>query len=123
MPRPTVRLKMTLLYAGVFFVASALLLSVSYVLVRNNLTNPGNISDLPHDNWSYNVAAQHEIATDALRRLRTQYAMALLAMTGLSVLLGWGVAGRVLRVAPALRQLRAGTVRPWQRREQGARRW
>ena len=97
MPRPTVRLKMTLLYAGVFFVASALLLSVSYVLVRNNLTNPGNISDLPHDNWSYNVAAQHEIATDALRRLRTQYAMALLAMTGLSVLLGWGVAGRVLR--------------------------
>ena len=39
MPHPTVRLKMTLLYAGVFFVAGALLLSVSYVLVRNNLTD------------------------------------------------------------------------------------
>jgi signal transduction histidine kinase len=88
---------MTLLYAGVFFVAGALLLSVSYALVRNNLTNPGNLRNLPADNWSYNVAAQHEIARDALSHLRTQYAMALVAMTGLSVLLGWGVAGRVLR--------------------------
>src|SRR5215210_7498972 len=95
--RPTVRLKMTLLYAGVFFVAGALLLSVSYALVRNNLTNPANLRNLPADNWSYNVTAQHEIAQDALARLRTQYAIALAAMTGLSVLLGWGVAGRVLR--------------------------
>src|ERR671930_1637360 len=95
--RPTVRLKMTLLYAGVFFVAGALLLSVSYALVRNNLTNPANLRNLPADNWSYNVAAQHEIARDALARLRTQYAIALAAMTGLSVLLGWAVAGRVLR--------------------------
>src|SRR3954447_16989539 len=95
--RPTVRLKMTLLYAGVFFVAGALLLSVSYALVRNNLTDPANLRDLPAGNWSYNVAAQHEIARDALARLRTQYAIALAAMTGLSVVLGWGVAGRVLR--------------------------
>ena len=88
---------MTLLYAGVFFVAGALLLSVSYALVRNNLTNPANLRNLPADNWSYNVAAQHEIARDALARLRTQYAIALGAMTGLSVVLGWAVAGRVLR--------------------------
>src|SRR3954470_16010985 len=96
-PRPTVRLRMTLLYAGVFFMASALLLSVSYALVRNNLTNPGNLRNLPADNWDYNVTAQHEIATDALSHLRTQYAIALAAITGLSVLLGWAVAGRVLR--------------------------
>jgi len=96
-PRPTIRLKMTLLYAGVFFVAGALLLSVSYALVRNNLTNPGNIRNLPASNWDYNVTAQHEIATDALAHLRTQYALALAAMTGLSVLLGWAMAGRVLR--------------------------
>src|SRR3954464_11716674 len=95
--RPTVRLRMTLLYAGVFFVASALLLSVSYALVRNNLTNPGNIRNLPADNWDYNLTAQHEIAADALSHLRTQYAIALAAMTGLSVLLGWAMAGRVLR--------------------------
>ena len=95
--RPTVRLKMTLLYAGVVFVAGALLLSVSYVLVRQNLTNPSNLRNLPATNWDYNVAAQHEIAQDALARLRTQYAIALAAMTGLSVLLGWAMAGRMLR--------------------------
>src|SRR3954466_12063901 len=95
--RPTVRLKMTLLYAGVVFVAGALLLSVSYVLVRQNLTNPSNLRNLPADNWSYNVAAQHEIAQDALARLRTQHVIALAAMTGLSVLLGWVLAGRMLR--------------------------
>jgi signal transduction histidine kinase len=95
--RPTVRLKMTLLYAGVFFVAGALLLSVSYALVRTNLTNPGNLRNLPANDWSYSVAAQREIARDALAHLRTQYAIALAAMTALSVLLGWGVAGRVLR--------------------------
>jgi signal transduction histidine kinase len=95
--RPTVRLKMTLLYAGVVFVAGALLLSVSYVLVRQNLTNPSNLRNLPADNWNYNVAAQHEIAQDALARLRTQYGIALVAMTGLSVLLGWVLAGRMLR--------------------------
>ena len=38
MPRPTVRLRLTLLYAGVFLLAGAALLTVSYVLVRNNLT-------------------------------------------------------------------------------------
>ena len=38
MPRPTVRLRMTLLYAGVFLLAGAALLTVSYILVRNNLT-------------------------------------------------------------------------------------
>src|SRR4051795_5646412 len=95
--RPTVRLKMTLLYAGVVFVAEALLLTVSYVLVRQNLTNPSNLRHLPADNWDYNVAAQHEIARDALARLRNQYAIALVAMTGLSVLLGWAMAGRMLR--------------------------
>jgi signal transduction histidine kinase len=95
--RPTVRLKMTLLYAGVVFVAGALLLSVSYVLVRQNLTSPSNLRNLPADNWTYNVAAQHEIAQDALARLRTQYGIALVAMTGLSVLLGWALAGRMLR--------------------------
>jgi signal transduction histidine kinase len=87
--RPTVRLKMTLLYAGVFFVAGALLLSVSYALVRTNLTNPGNLRNLPANDWSYSVAAQREIARDALAHLRTQYAIALAAMTALSVLLGW----------------------------------
>src|SRR4051794_22148991 len=95
--RPTVRLRMTLLYAGVFFVASALLLSVSYVLVRNNLTDPTAAGTVAPGDWALQRTISHELASDALSHLRTQYAIALAAMTGLSVLLGWAVAGRVLR--------------------------
>jgi signal transduction histidine kinase len=95
MPRPTVRLRLTLLYAGVFFVAGAALLSVSYVLVRNNLT-AGNVGvGGPAD--EVRRAVQREVADDALHHLRVQYAIALAAMTALSVLLGWMMAGRALR--------------------------
>jgi signal transduction histidine kinase len=95
MPRPTIRLRLTLLYAGVFLLAGAALLTVSYVLVRNNLT--------PHDvgiggpGEDVRRAVQQEVAEDALHHLRIQYTLALAAMTALSVLLGWLVAGRALR--------------------------
>ncbi len=96
--RATVRLRLTLLYAGVFFVAGLLLLSVSYVLVRNNLTvDPSQLRTIVPEELELKRAIQREIADDALSSLRTQYAIALVAMTALSVLLGWAVAGRVLR--------------------------
>jgi signal transduction histidine kinase len=98
MPRPTVRLRLTLLYAGVFFLAGALLLSVSYALVRNNLTvDPAQLQTIAPEELELKRAIQRELADDALSKLRTQYAIALAAMTALSVLLGWAVAGRVLR--------------------------
>jgi signal transduction histidine kinase len=98
MPRPTLRLKMTLLYAGVVFVAGALLLSVSYALVRNNLRyEPAYVHDLAPRAYEARHAITQELADDALAKLRTQYVIALIAMTGLSVLLGWALAGRVLR--------------------------
>jgi signal transduction histidine kinase len=95
--RPTIRLRMTLLYAVVFFVAGALLLSVSYALVRTNLTGSAGLRGLSPDDYALHEAIQREVADDALGKLRTQYAVALAALTGLSVLLGWAVAGRVLR--------------------------
>jgi signal transduction histidine kinase len=96
MPRPTVRLRLTLLYAGVFLLAGAALLTVSYVLVRNNVTaDHVSVGDPAAD--ELRRAIQHEVSEDALHKLRVQYAVALAAMTGLSVLLGWLVAGRVLR--------------------------
>ena len=96
MPRPTVRLRLTLLYAGVFLLASAALLTVSYILVRNNVTaDHVSVGSGPAD--ELRRAIQREVADDALQRLRVQYAIALAAMTALSVLLGWLVAGRVLR--------------------------
>src|SRR3954469_16659904 len=95
--RPTVRLKMTALYACVFFVAGLLLLSVSYALVRNNLTGTARLRGLSPRDYALHEAVQREVADDALGNLRTQDAIALAALTGLSVLLGWAVAGRVLR--------------------------
>jgi signal transduction histidine kinase len=95
MPRPTIRLRLTLLYAGVFLLAGAALLTVSYVLVRNNLA-PGDVG-ISGPGEEVRRAVQREIADDALHHLRTQYALALVAMTALSVLLGWLMAGRALR--------------------------
>jgi signal transduction histidine kinase len=96
--RPTVRLRLTLLYAAVLFVTGALLLGVSYLLVRSNLDpGPGQLAPLSPDQQELTRAATRELAHDALRNLRLQYAVALAAMTALSVLLGWVVAGRALR--------------------------
>jgi signal transduction histidine kinase len=94
MLRPTVRLRMTLLYAGVFMLAGAALLTVSYLLVRNNL-----LADRVGDGRTLELrrAIQREVADDALHQLRIQYVIALAAMTAISVLLGWIVAGHVLR--------------------------
>jgi signal transduction histidine kinase len=97
LPRPTVRLRLTLLYAGVFLLAGAALLTVSYMLVRNNLTADHVDIGVSPTSEELRRAIQHEVADDALHRLRVQYAIALAAMTALSVLLGWLVAGRALR--------------------------
>jgi signal transduction histidine kinase len=95
MPRPTVRLRLTLLYAGVFLLAGAALLTVSYILVRNNITTDPVGDGSPAD--ELRRAIQREVADDALDHLRIKYAMALIAMTAFSVLVGWLVAGRALR--------------------------
>jgi signal transduction histidine kinase len=88
---------MTLLYAGVFFVAGLLLLVASYEFVRGTLTDQGSLNNLPGASWDLKVDYQRQLADDALTKLRTLYAIALAAMTGLSVLFGWAIAGRVLR--------------------------
>jgi signal transduction histidine kinase len=79
-PRPTIRLRLTALYALLVFLAGGLLLAVSYALIDGHL---------------------HDTLTDAaadsiLRDLRGQYVLALVAVTVMAVLLGWLVAGRAL---------------------------
>src|SRR6201989_2761797 len=88
---------MTLLCAGVLFVAGLLLLVASYEFVRGTLTDRGTLNNLPGASWDLKVDYQRQLADDALTKLRTLYAIALAAMTGLSVLFGWAIAGRVLR--------------------------
>src|SRR4029079_13594832 len=102
---------MTLLYAGVFFVAGLLLLVASYIFVKQTLTDQHNLRDLPGASWSLRVEYQHEVADDALSNLRRLYAVALGAMTGLSVLLGWAMAGRA---RPPLQRITATAKHVWQ---------
>lgn len=79
-PRPTIRLRLTLLYAVVVFLAGGLLLAVSYALLDGHLHN--TLSDARAD--------------AVLAQLRDQYLLALFAVTALAVLLGWVIAGRAL---------------------------
>ncbi len=79
-PRPTIRLRLTALYAVMVFLAGGVLLAVSYALLDGHLHN--TLSDATAD--------------DLLAQLRGQYLVALFAVTALAVLLGWLIAGRAL---------------------------
>jgi hypothetical protein len=79
-PRPTIRLRLTALYALLVFLAGGLLLAVSYALLDGHL----------HD------TLRDRDADAVLRDLRGQYVLALLAITVMAVLLGWLIAGRAL---------------------------
>ena len=79
-PRPTIRLRLTVLYAVVVFLAGGLLLAVSYALLDDHLHN--TLSDATAD--------------ALLAQLRGQYVVALCAVTAFAVLLGWLIAGRAL---------------------------
>jgi signal transduction histidine kinase len=78
--RPTLRLRLTALYTALFLAAGALLLGVSYLLLKNHLGRT-----LPD-----------AVAGDILSAVREQYALALLGVTMLATLLGWLMAGRAL---------------------------
>ncbi len=79
-PRPTIRLRLTAVYALLVFLAGGLLLAVSYALLDRHLHNTLSAGD----------------ASSILRDLRGQYVLALLAVTVMAVLLGWLIAGRAL---------------------------
>ncbi len=114
---PTIRLKLTLLYGGLFLVAGLLLIAITYGLVRRQLAPPpgpasiGQVIDNrieerqeqrdeangdDEDPEEREDRARREERTNALRQLWRQSLIALL-ITGTGALgLGWIVAGRVL---------------------------
>jgi signal transduction histidine kinase len=79
--RWSVRARLTALYAGLFGVAAALLLGISYWLVARH----------------FHRTLPDAVADATLRDLRGQYALALVGTLLVAVALGWVVAGRVLR--------------------------
>jgi signal transduction histidine kinase len=115
--RWTIRLRLTLLYGGLFLATGALLLAVTYMLVAYTpswaevapprapeLTLPngaGPAAPVP----SPSVASREQLAhqrADDLRQLFAASGIALALMTFVSVGLGWLMAGRVLRPLRAM---------------------
>jgi signal transduction histidine kinase len=104
----SLRLRLTLMYAGVLVVCGALLLAASYGLVARSIDSPsvappppsspqvqGPVTDESQLQISRQVSQQ--IEDDTLADLRLYYLLALVAMGMGSVALGWLLAGRALR--------------------------
>jgi signal transduction histidine kinase len=122
LPVRTVRLRLTLLYGTLFLVSSAVLLTITYVLVARQYTGDENIFitgiRVEPDGPGVSVpvtpdtlaprplvpvpdprvaAVAERQSTAALRELALQSGIALAIMAILSIWLGWLVAGRALR--------------------------
>src|ERR1700733_7010425 len=116
LPAPTIRLRLTLLYGLVFLVTGAVLLTIGYELVRHNLNAPSDYRSELHKLGLVPPAFGHppgftpgstgariaeavraQLRSDALHRLLVEYVVALGAMTLVSVVAGWLLAGRALR--------------------------
>jgi signal transduction histidine kinase len=104
-PRPTIRLRLTVIYGLVFLVTGAVLLTIGYLLVRSNIHGPG-----PHPFHGYvfsnpeaaaiartERAYRNQLIAAALHRLLIEYLLALGVMTMVAVGTGWLLAGRALR--------------------------
>lgn len=106
LPRRTSRLRLTTLYGGFFLLSGGAVLTITYLLTRS-LDKPENIQltghiirVIPHPavgelgQLQAAVASQH--AQD-LNHLLIQSGVALVILAVLAVILGWLMAGRVLR--------------------------
>jgi signal transduction histidine kinase len=107
LPRPTVRLRLTLLYGSVFLCSGAGLLAITYFLMRYaTAPQPGGRGFLP----SVGPGSADPLMTwqhaEQMRELLVQSAIALGVMSLASIALGWFVAGRALR---PLRTITAAT--------------
>jgi signal transduction histidine kinase len=111
----TIRMRLTLIYGGVFLISAAALLTVGYLLVRHNLDHRHSFraeavglgAELYRDLFGRPPAqltpsvrafqaGYHQAVDTALHRLLLEYIGALVVMMGVSVALGWWIAGRAL---------------------------
>ena len=117
----TIRLRLTLIYGGVFLITGAVLLTLGYLLVRHNLyerhalreearqisaalfgRTPGTTVHQPNPTLCTTALCNSfdnwydQAVHSALHKLLLEYTGALVVMTGASVALGWWMAGRAL---------------------------
>jgi signal transduction histidine kinase len=119
--RPTIRVRLTLLYGGLFLAAGVVLLALTYLLVKNNLQQQGDVgihttrfegAAPPPDSLSYGPPggtitvqqaqgvldqAQEDYLRDTLKSLLTQGAIALGLVGAAALGFGWLLADRALR--------------------------
>jgi two-component system sensor histidine kinase VanS len=108
-PLPTVRLRLTLLYGGLFFVSGMVLLAITYLLFRDasgvNLIVPTESSTRtngPDAETELRFQEAVQRSTDALHQGLFRSLVVLALMTLVSIGFGWLVAGRVLRPLRAM---------------------
>jgi signal transduction histidine kinase len=107
-PRPTVRLRLTLLYGALFLVSGIVLLAITYFLIGDRIRVL--VNDPPPGGGSLpplEAIADRQQGTDVRGLLLIQSGIALAIMTVVSLALGWLMAGRVLR---PLRTITAATL-------------
>lgn len=103
LPRRTVRLRLTLLYGGLFLLSGAALLAVTYALVAGTPLVPivrvpvGAATAPAHAQQVQLLAAEAHQHNAELHQLLVRSGIALAIMVVVSIALGWLVAGRVLR--------------------------
>jgi len=104
LPSPTIRLRLTLLYGGLFLVSGVVLLVISYLIFREatgvNLIVPSGAHRITPSQTAelelrYSEAVNR--STDGLHQGLLRSVIVLAVMTVVSIALGWLVAGRVLR--------------------------
>jgi signal transduction histidine kinase len=113
-PTGTIRLRLTALYTAVYLISGAVLLTIGYLLVRSNLHSHhhlraalmrhglhpiiGGALGFPAGSPQARLVlvVEQQITDGALHRLLLEYIVALLAMTAISVVCGWLLAGRAL---------------------------
>jgi two-component system, OmpR family, sensor histidine kinase VanS len=115
LPSRTVRLRLTLLYSGLFLVSGVALLAATYLIFRGNsgvdLIVPGGSRGGLHG-VSHNPAVVRQVRQMYVQSLERhshglhqgliESGIALAIMTIVSIALGWLVAGRVLRPLRAM---------------------
>jgi signal transduction histidine kinase len=112
--RPTLRLRLTLVYGGLFFAAGSVLLGLTYLLVDQRLpqavkfftvsVDPSRPVIRTADGTTLNASdavryfsdQQASLRKESLMLLLTQGGIAMLVVGGIAIAFGWLVAGRVL---------------------------
>lgn len=110
LPRRTLRLRLTLLYGGLFVVSGAALLTITYALVSRVQMSTGRRAYAQFGPSAGQVESAHPGAVGSvvsivsssqriidLQTLRLMSLLALAIMAAASMWLGWVIAGRVLR--------------------------